>query len=72
MAEWSDPSMFSQYQPVDMARFVVVRLMTGELKVLFVFLVGVFSLRTTTSDASFSSAIFRPRESGCSLENHRA
>ena len=72
MAEWSDPSMFSQYQSVDMARFVVVRLMTGELTVLFVFLVAVFSFRTTKSDASISSAIFRPSESRCSLENHRA
>ena len=39
---------------------------------LFVFLVGVCSFRTTKSDASRSSAIFRPRESGCISENHRA
>ena len=39
--------------------------------VLFVFLVGVCSFRATKSDASISTAILRPRESGCSWENHR-
>ena len=72
MAELSDSSMLSQYQLVDMTRLDVVRPITGELTVLLVFLMGVWSFITTKSDASISSAIFRQRESGCSSESHRA
>ena len=73
MAELSNPSMQSQYQLVDMVEFDVVRLLSSELAVLFVFLVDVCWFRTMKSDASISSAVFRrPRESKCRSEIHKA
>ena len=72
MAELSDSIMLLQYQYVENAKFDVAKLMSGELTVSFVFLVGMCSSSTTKSDETISSSNFKPRESVYSSKNHRA
>ena len=57
---------------MDIAKFDVAKLISGELTVFFVFLVGMFSFSTTKLEASISSANVMPRESGFGSENPRS
>ena len=65
------PNLLLQCQSADSAKFDVANLISGDLTILFDFLLGVCSSSTTKSDATISSAILTPRESGCSSEDHR-
>ena len=57
---------------MDIAKFDVAILISGELTVFFVFLVGMFSFSTTKLEASIASANFMPRESSFGSEHPRS